>query len=62
MEQAESERPLLFILYVNDIPDLVDCKIKMFADAIKIYRQITSFRDALSFQKDLDKLCGWAKE
>ena len=34
----------------------------MFADDIKIYRQITSFRDALSFQNDLDKLCGWAKE
>ena len=62
MEQAESEIPLLFILYVNDIPDLVDCKIKMFADDIKIYRQITSFSDALSFQNDLDKLCGWAKE
>ena len=54
--------PLLFILYVNDIPDLVDSKIKMFADDIKIYRQITSFRDALSLQNDLDKLCGWAKE
>ena len=34
----------------------------MFADDIKIYRQITSFRDALSFQNDLHKLCGWAKE
>ena len=29
--------PLLFILYVNDIPDLVNSKVKMFADDIKIY-------------------------
>ena len=54
--------PLLFILYVNDIPDLVNSKVKMFADDIKIYTQIESFSDALSFQNDLDRLCGWARE
>ena len=53
---------LLFILHVNDIPDLVDSKIKMFVDDIKIYTQVISFSDALSFQNDLDKLCGWARE
>ena len=54
--------PLLFILYVNDIPDLVNSKVKMFADDIKIYTQITSFSDALSLQNDLDRLCEWARE
>ena len=54
--------PLLFIVYVNDITDLVNSKIKMFADDIKIYTQVTSFSHALSFQNDLDKLCGWAEE
>ena len=39
---------LLFILYANDIPDLVDSNIKMFADDIKIYSQITSSSNALS--------------
>ena len=34
----------------------------MFADDIKIYTQIRSFSDALSFQNDLDKLCGWSRE
>ena len=53
--------PLLFILYVNDIPDLVSSKVKMFADDIKNYMQITSFSD-LSFQNDLDRLCGWARK
>jgi len=54
--------PLLFILYVNDIPDIVDSKIKMFADDIKIYATITSFRETLILQNGLDKLCDWAKE
>ena len=31
----------------------------MFADDIKIYTQVTSFSDLLSFQNDL---CGWARE
>ena len=43
------------------IPDLANFKVKMFADDIKIYTQITSFSDALSFQNDLDRLCGWAR-
>ena len=38
----------------------MDSKIKMYADDIKIYTQVTSFSDALPFQNDLDKLCGWA--
>ena len=54
--------PLLFILYVNDTPDLVESKIKMFAIDIKIYKQITSLGDALSLQNDLDKLCDWETE
>ena len=49
-------------MYVNDIPDLVNSKIKMFADDIKIYTQVTSFSDVLFFQNDLDKLCGWARK
>ena len=53
---------LSYNYYVNDIPDLVNSKVKMIADDIKIYTQTTSFSDALSFQNDLDKLCGWARE
>ena len=34
----------------------------MFADDIKVYMQITSFSETLSFQNDLDELRGWARE
>lgn len=56
--------PLLFLLYVNDIPilDLVDSKIKIFAEDIKIYATIISFMEVLTLQSDLNKLCNWAKE
>ena len=35
--------PLLFSIYVNDIPNLVDSPILLFADDIKIYRLRVTF-------------------
>ena len=54
--------PLLFLLYVNDIPDLVQSNLKMFADDIKIYRAIYSISDSLLLQQDLDRLSEWAQK
>ena len=34
---------LLFLLYVNDVPDLIESNLKMFADATKIYSVIKFF-------------------
>lgn len=58
--------PLLFTLYVADIPKLTDCFISMFADDTKIYEAISDYcnEDSLSniLQRDLDKLQNWSKE
>ena len=50
--------PLLFILYVNDIPEQIDSISHMFADDLKIYRTITNLNDALKLQNDLAKCLG----
>jgi hypothetical protein len=52
--------PLLFIVYVNDIPELLDCDILMFADDIKIWKQIKTPSDCFNLQKDLDILEQWS--
>ena len=52
--------PVLFVLYINDLPDQVDSGVKMFADDTKIYRQITSIEDCKVLQKDLHALESWA--
>jgi len=52
--------PLLFLIYVNDIPSMVNSSIKLFADDTKIWKVIRSIRDVMVLQEDLVKLDEWA--
>ena len=47
---------LLFILYINDLPDDVTCGIKLFADDTKIYFIVKDVSDTLLLQKNLDMI------
>ena len=53
--------PLLFLLYVNDLPDAAEhSKVPMFADGSKCYRVIETPQDAELLQSDLHSLCNWS--
>ena len=54
--------PMLFIIYVNELPSLVNSTMKMFADDSKLYRSINDNRDVMAFQEDLDTLDNWSRE
>jgi len=54
--------PLLFLLYVNDIPDTIKCNIKMFADDTKLWKKIESEADICDLQADLKHLEEWNKK
>jgi len=51
--------PILFLLYINDLPDMTDSDVRLFADDAAVYRQIRSEDDAEELQKDLDRLLEW---
>ena len=51
--------PLLFVLYINDLPDNIESPIYLFADDTKIFKIINNNEDQKSLQKDLDKLHKW---
>jgi len=52
--------PILFLLFINDMPRVVNSVIKLFADDTKIYREISSEDDCKALQTDLDSLAAWS--
>ena len=52
--------PLLFLLYINDLPDNIDSSVYMYADDTKLYREIREPRDHKILQEDLNKLSVWS--
>ena len=54
--------PLLFLIYINDLPDRVNSQIRLFADDSFVYKTINNTQDSLQLQKDLDALTKWENE
>ena len=54
--------PLLFILFVNDLPDTVQCSVQMFADDTKLYLPVKNPSDAGALQADIDAALDWSRK
>ena len=52
--------PSLFVIFINDMPDMIDSMCQLFADDAKVYRAIAKQDDTESLQSDLDKLSEWS--
>jgi hypothetical protein len=53
--------PILFLLYVNDLPYVVNnAKVASFADDTKLFKCVDSHIDGASIQSDLDNLEEWS--
>ena len=53
--------PLFFLLYINDLPDSIKCKIGLLTDDSIVYNKIISIIDCKILQSDLNALCLWSK-
>ena len=53
--------PILFLLYVNDLPDVLEhSKVASFADDTKIFKRVDSHTDGALIQQDLRSLERWS--
>jgi hypothetical protein len=51
--------PLLFLTYINDLPNCVASDVRLFADDLILYRKIDSPNDCNVLQQDINSLCRW---
>ncbi|CAH8542293.1 unnamed protein product [Dicrocoelium dendriticum] len=52
--------PLLFLVYINDLPANVQSPMQIFADDAKMWRAIQSTSDPVYLQDDLNRIHEWA--
>ena len=54
--------PLLFVIYINDLPDVIDKEsfLFLFADDTKVFREISTIDDHTVLQSDINKLKAWS--
>jgi len=51
--------PLLFLCYINDLPNDVTSRVKLYADDVLLYSSINTIVDCQTLQEDLDRLMQW---
>jgi hypothetical protein len=52
--------PCLFVIFINDLPDVIHSMSQMFADDTKVFREINNDEDKDTLQQDLHKLSNWS--
>ena len=52
--------PILFLMFINDLPKNITSGIKLFADDCVLYRPTNSVSDHLALQRNLDQLEKWS--
>ena len=53
--------PIMFLVYINDMPEGVTGYMNMFADDAKIMRRVRNMEECNKLQEDLDKIYEWSK-
>ena len=53
--------PILFAIFINDIPDGLNSLVKIFADDTKSYRAIRDENDHVTLQEDIDTIYSWSE-
>ena len=53
--------PILFLIFINDLPEILQSIVKLFADDTKLYRTIVDKNDETILQNDIDQIAAWSE-
>lgn len=59
--QGSNLGPLLFILFINDLPSVLGCSSLLYADDLKLFSNVSSVCDQVSLQTQLNGLWEWCQ-
>ena len=62
MPQGSVLGPILFVIFIDDLPDEVMCIANIFTGDTKLFYSINSLEDRVLFQDDLNRLVEWSKQ
>lgn len=51
--------PVIFLLFVNDLPSFVNVGCRLFADDCILYKEINSYYDHIAFNAALEPVSAW---
>ena len=54
--------PILFVIFINDMPEVVDSMCQLFADDAKVFRSMDTKEEICCLQMDIDKLHAWSEK
>lgn len=54
--------PILFLIFINDIPEVVNGYLRIFADDTKVFNTVQNEERCRQLQHDLDNLCEWSEK
>jgi hypothetical protein len=60
ISQVSVLSPILFTIYINNLPDVLENMIKLFADDTKVFATVNNKEDKNSLHGDIDKLMNWS--
>ena len=59
--QGSIPGPLLFVIFINDLPDIFKNQMRLYADDSKIIAVIKNDDDISAFPEDIYRLLEWCK-
>lgn len=57
--QGSNLGPLLFLIFINDLPSVTDVRMLMFADDVKMYSSVITIDDCHYLQQQIDNISTW---
>ena len=62
MKSLISLGPILFLFYINDLVDGLECPILLFADDAKIFKELRTQEDVELIMQDMKKIEEWSNK